>query len=87
MTRTALWSRQRARASASSRTVVALTALDLHELGDQLPPAAVEEIIDSLALCLKAKAGATLPIRRDAEVRDEATLGHLRSSERALKGM
>jgi diguanylate cyclase (GGDEF)-like protein len=56
--------------------VVTLPALDLLDLGDELPVAAVEIVLDGLALCLDAETAAALLGSGDAEVADELALGH-----------
>ena len=63
MTSLALKTRQASNALRQRRTVVgALAALDLDELFDQLPPAAVEPRLDRRALRLEAKAALALPL-------------------------
>ena len=52
------------------RTVVgALAALDLDELFDQLPPAAVEPRLDRRALGFEAKTALALPLGRNTQPR------------------
>ena len=51
--------------------VVVLAALDLDELRDQLPAAAVEEGVDGSALRFQAKPAGALPLGADAKVTDE----------------
>jgi hypothetical protein len=53
------------------RSICILSALDLDKLFNELPVAAVEEILDRLALRLKAKAGLALSGRRNPQIRDE----------------
>lgn len=55
---------------------VTLAALDLDPLADQLPAAAVEEVIDRLALGIEAEPAIALTLGRDPQVRDELALGH-----------
>jgi hypothetical protein len=59
------------------RPVRPLAALDLGVLGDELPVAAVEIVENRRPLCLEAETGLALLVGRNAEVGDEAALGHV----------
>ena len=58
------------------RAVGMLAALDLGELSDEAPAAAVQEVLDGFALCCKAEARAALAFCADPVVGDERPLGH-----------
>ena len=58
------------------RSIVALAALDLDELGHQRPGAAVQVGGDRRALSLEAEAAAALPFGGNPEVRNELALSH-----------
>jgi hypothetical protein len=51
--------------------LVALTALDLGELADQRPGAAVQVLLDGMALCVQAKPTLALFVCADAKVGDK----------------
>jgi hypothetical protein len=53
------------------RPVITLAALDLGELINQRPPAAIQVAHDRFALRGQAEAGFALPICADAEISDE----------------
>jgi hypothetical protein len=51
--------------------IVALARLNLGELGNQRPAAAIQVAHDRLALRVEAKTGLALPVRADAEIGDK----------------
>jgi hypothetical protein len=58
------------------RPVISLACLNLDELGDQFPPAAVEAIGHCLPLRFKPEPAAALPIRADPQIADEFPGSH-----------
>jgi hypothetical protein len=56
------------------RGAASLAALDIGELGDELPPAPVKVVRDGRPLRFEPKPGLVLPIRADAEIGDEFPL-------------
>src|SRR5262249_57424536 len=64
--------------------VASLAALDLCELGDELPPAPIQVVEDGLALSLQAKARLALPIGTDAVIGDKFSLMRWHSASNGL---
>ena len=58
------------------RSISLLSALDLDKLLDELPVAAIEEILDRLALRLKAEPGSPLARRRYPQIRYKFAFSH-----------
>ena len=56
------------------RPIGASAALDLHELLDELPLAAVQVVLDDNSLGLEPQSRLSLPIRRDAQIRNQPAL-------------